>query len=489
VLERNWGERDGQQPDCAWREAEIIRFTGKQDKARTAGAIPLAFVLLYVVLAGIALISYQSTRTLIEMNEWVSHTTAVIARLHFVASTLSDIENVQRTYLITDDDKYARQFRDYIANFNETLVKLKEDLADSPMQTSRLDAVIAHSRNEINVLNSAMQDYRKDPGVTPDKYLSKGRVHMEASRVILDKMLDEEQFLLGQRQQAVSGSANLATTTTIVLSLLLFVTGGALAAMVKDHFEQRRVAEEATRKSEEQREDFIAALAHDLKIPVLGEARILELLLKGALGPLTDEQSKLMKQLKSNNESQLNMIKRLLDVYRLESSPLAESNGSIVDLVKNAQKCVQEFAGTAQQKGISLIQELPSTTVLIRSDAESVQSLMRNLIDNAMKFTTNGGKVIVSILANTQEAQLVVQDSGQGIPENSKEYLFDRFWQGPPGKHSAGIGLGLYICKRIVENLGGKIDCRSTVGVGTTFTVSLPVAEVDTNVSTHAEIS
>jgi signal transduction histidine kinase len=293
-------------------------------------------------------------------------------------------------------------------------------------------------------------------------------------------MLAEEKTALAARQAEVSASSNLATITTIVLSAMLFLTGLALALTVKDHFEQRRVAEEAKKKSEEQREDFIAALAHDLKIPVLGEARILELLLKGALGPLTDEQLNVMNQLKSNNQSQLNMIKRLLDVYRLESSPAILSNGKVVDLVKNASKCIKEFSETAQHKEITLAQELPKASVLIRSDAASVQSLIRNLVDNALKFTTNGGKVNLTIISNSQEAVLTVQDSGPGIPENSKEYLFDRFWQGPPGKHSAGIGLGLYICKRIVDNLGGTIECRSAVGVGTTFTVTLPVVEFDT---------
>jgi signal transduction histidine kinase len=444
------------------------------------GGVPLAFVLLYVVLAAIAFVSYQSTQTLVEMNNWVTRTNAVISRLHFAASTLADVENAQRSYLISGDEKYSRQFEDSINSFNEVIAELKRGFGANPAQLARLEAVMLHSRASIDRLKSRIEESKRDPSVGAEHLLLKSRPHMEAARLILDKMLEQEQFLLGQRQQEVSASSNLATTTTLVLSLMLFITGAALAATVKDHFDQRRTVEEARKKSEEQREDFIAALAHDLKIPVIGEARILELLLKGALGPLTEEQTKVVSQLKSNNESQLNMIKRLLDVYRLESSPMHSSDGKVVDLVKNAQKCTQEFAETAKQKGIELVQEAPNFAVLVLADAASIQSLMRNLIDNALKFTTSGGRVTVTISMNTHEALLMVQDSGPGIPESSKEYLFDRFWQGPPGKHSAGIGLGLYICKRIADNLGGRIECHSTIGVGTTFAVSLPIADLET---------
>ena len=249
-----------------------------------------------------------------------------------------------------------------------------------------------------------------------------------------------------------------------------------MSVLLSKHYSQRRIAEESRRISEIQREDFIAALAHDLKIPVLGATRIMELMLNGAVGSLTTEQSKLIEQMKLSNEAQLRMIKKLLEVYRTQTSdqPITLE---LLDLALNAERCVAEFQPLASARGISLEKELTDSKVVVSGDSEGVQSLLRNLLDNAIKFTSRGGTILVALYVRGSSVFISVTDSGQGIAEESKPYLFDRFWHGGPGRYSAGVGLGLYLCKRIVDRLGGSISCSSELGKGTCFTVQLPLAQ------------
>jgi two-component system cell cycle sensor histidine kinase/response regulator CckA len=224
----------------------------------------------------------------------------------------------------------------------------------------------------------------------------------------------------------------------------------------------------------EQHEDFIATLTHDLKNPLIGADKALELFLCGALGTLGDRQLQLLTLMRESNADMLALIQNLLEVYRYDEGqpPL---NLCQINIAVLAESCIRQMDGVAQESGIRFQSNFPDDKFEISADAIAVGRVLRNLISNAMKFTRSGGQISISGRDAGDSYELTVADTGAGIPKEDLHLLFQRFSQGKLGKkYSAGTGLGLYLCRQLVEAHGGRIACTSTVGVGTSFTFTLP---------------
>jgi signal transduction histidine kinase len=138
------------------------------------------------------------------------------------------------------------------------------------------------------------------------------------------------------------------------------------------------------------------------------------------------------------------------------------------------------FSGVAEGRGVSL-QAGDLASVTVRGNPAHLRQVLNNLIDNAVKYTSVGGNVIVNLLVHKtdQQAELRVSDTGQGISDEEQRHIFERFYRAEATRSRAGgpkgAGLGLSICQSVVNNHGGSITCTSEANVGTTFTVLLPI--------------
>jgi signal transduction histidine kinase len=224
----------------------------------------------------------------------------------------------------------------------------------------------------------------------------------------------------------------------------------------------------------EQREDFIATLTHDLKTPIVGANMVLTALLDGTLGALSQQQSEIIGKLRTSNHALLKMIHNLLEVYKYESGPesLALEDVDLVDVIKF---CAEDVKPLIENKSLFLRLNVPSCKVEAVCDRYAIQRVLVNLLGNAIKFTPTGGEIIVAVDDGEEEVCLKVTDTGSGINPRDQHRLFQRFWQGEPGRrYAAGTGLGLYFCRHVVRAHGGTINCESTPGAGSTFCVQLP---------------
>ncbi len=225
----------------------------------------------------------------------------------------------------------------------------------------------------------------------------------------------------------------------------------------------------------QQREDFAANLAHDLQTPVIACNRALELLLTMTEDKLEPDGKKLVSMLKKNNENLLSMIQSLLDVYRYQGGKQAMYFDH-VDIRPLAVACVDELMPLAQKQGISLTANLPENLALSWGDRTALRRVIMNLLDNALKFTPTGGNVELTARNGEDSVIVMVADSGRGISLEDQQKLFKRFWyRGDYKSYKESSGLGLYLCKQIVEAHGGKIECRSEVGKSSVFSITLPL--------------
>jgi signal transduction histidine kinase/nucleotide-binding universal stress UspA family protein len=224
---------------------------------------------------------------------------------------------------------------------------------------------------------------------------------------------------------------------------------------------------------QQQREDFVATLTHDLKTPILAANRAVKLLMEGDFGPVEESQTRILETIHQSNEALYKLVQTLLDVYRYDSGAkkLVLAQHDVADMVT---KLVSELEPLARTKNVQVSAVLPEVSEPVLCDQEELRRVLQNLIDNALKFTPAGGSISVTMQQVPPVTEISVADTGKGISDTDKPKLFQRFWQAAgSGRYYASTGLGLYLCRKIVELHGGKISCSSRLGKGSTFTFTV----------------
>lgn len=222
-----------------------------------------------------------------------------------------------------------------------------------------------------------------------------------------------------------------------------------------------------------QRQDFVSRLTHDLRTPLVAADRMLGLLQDGVLGEVSPEICEALKIMGRSNSNLLEMVNKLLDVYRYESGSKTINLQSL-DLKELLDQVVQELKPIAISKNLELIADLEDIC-LVKGDRLELLRVFNNLIGNALKFTESGS-VHVSLKSDQSEAIIAIADTGTGVPLEEQPFLFQRFSQGNHQKQ--GSGLGLYLSHYIVNAHDGKILVKSPnqgSQKGSTFFVHLPI--------------
>ncbi len=233
----------------------------------------------------------------------------------------------------------------------------------------------------------------------------------------------------------------------------------------------------ARHRIEEVRRDFVANVSHELKTPAAGIS-LLSDSLATSVGKDAAAAERFTIKLKLEARRLSQLVNDLLDLSQLEAEKLRpiSTQISITDIAK---KVVGDLTETAAAGGISLQtdlnQGLPKTT----GSEGQLELMIRNLVDNAINYTPTGGIVLVTTAHGQDQVSLSVKDSGIGIPQDDKKRVFERFFRVDKdrSRETGGTGLGLSIVKHVVDNHGGKIKLESTVGVGSKFTILLPIEE------------
>ena len=222
---------------------------------------------------------------------------------------------------------------------------------------------------------------------------------------------------------------------------------------------------------------FSAALAHELKTPLAGLRGEIELSLR-RLAP-GDRQVRTLGSQLEEIDKLTRLIDQILTMARAESGqiPLLFE---LVDLPTLGAEVVSDLEPLAEARGIALVSEVPASFT-IAGDAGWLQRLMLNLVDNALKFTRDGGRVTLRVACDGEAARVDVDDTGIGMPADVVARLFEPFFRADPARPSTveGAGLGLSLVKWIVDAHGGRISVASSPGFGSSFTVWLPISHGD----------
>jgi two-component sensor histidine kinase len=221
--------------------------------------------------------------------------------------------------------------------------------------------------------------------------------------------------------------------------------------------------------------EFVSNVSHDLKTPLTSMQEAAQAVLDQLPGPLNDQQRRLLQLSLDSGQRLSSMIGKLLELSRLESGVGPEPRLELVDLARVARGAVQR-AGVSSRSVLVVLDE-PAESLHVRADADGIARVLDNLLENAIRFSPDGGAVRIHIGARGGAAVLTVADEGPGIPEPERERVFERFYQTADGRaaRSHGVGLGLAICRHIVTSHHGSISIEGNTPGGTIVKVQLPL--------------
>jgi two-component system, OmpR family, phosphate regulon sensor histidine kinase PhoR len=229
------------------------------------------------------------------------------------------------------------------------------------------------------------------------------------------------------------------------------------------------------RRLERARRDFAANISHEFRTPLTAIQGFAETLLEGALDDSVN--SRRFIQIIQDNALRLGRLTEdLLKLAQIEAGQLQLEMQPIA-IAGVIESCIETVRVKADQKGLSIETEIPPDLPLLHGDFRAVQEILLNLLDNAIRYSSPGGRIRISAAANGPEIALSVSDTGIGIPKAEQYRIFERFYRADAARsrESGGTGLGLSITKHLVEAHGGHIKVESEVGCGSTFNVFLPL--------------
>jgi signal transduction histidine kinase len=247
---------------------------------------------------------------------------------------------------------------------------------------------------------------------------------------------------------------------------------------------ERQAAETLARTNEELRELdqmkdlFVSGVSHELRTPLTSMLGYLEILRGGEAGELSDEQGHFLEIVDRNCHRLHHLIDDILFLSRLDSGRFHLERAT-VDLGGLVAERVESIRPAAEKKRVEVHLDICEASLQLWADPSRLAQVIDNLLSNGVKFTPAEGEVFVTVGASDEAAHLEVRDTGVGIPEDEAQRLFERFFRASTAQNVPGTGLGLSITKSIVEAHDGTISVRSTVGVGTTVTVDLPLTTAE----------
>jgi two-component system, sensor histidine kinase and response regulator len=258
-------------------------------------------------------------------------------------------------------------------------------------------------------------------------------------------------------------------------------TPNELRLIIDRGFERWRLAKETIllrKEKEEVERKFVTLVSHQLKGPLGAVKQYLDVLLYTSRDQLSEETRDWIARSQARIAEMISLIQDWLMMAKLDRGVLCDP-GASSDIVAIVEGVVQEYQQLPSAVNITFSAELTPGLPPVRGDAVSLNMLIGNLVSNAVKYNRPDGKVEVRVDGSNKWITVVVRDTGYGIPPDFRQHLFEEFYRAktPETQSIPGTGLGLVICKRIVDELGGSIEVDSKEGEYSIFTVKLPAAE------------
>jgi two-component system, OmpR family, phosphate regulon sensor histidine kinase PhoR len=378
-------------------------------------------------------------------------------------------------------DNSSDELAELGASLNETARRLESEIRLLSGERNRSSAILRSMVEGVAVIDAQERLVFSNRAFSEilniDSKSSEGRPLIEVVR---------NSELTGLIRKALDGEEGLQSdiVTGIVLQQSFSVTAAPVKALEPTAGPAQKpsgavvVLHDVTelRRLERVRQDFVANVSHEFKTPLTAIQGFAETLLGGALEDPKNNR-RFLEIMRDHANRLARLTDDLLKLARIEAGKL-ELEFSPVGVIEFIERCAETALMKASRKEITLDIEIPPGLPAVRGDASLLRDVLQNLVDNAIQYTPAGGRIRVSARVNSKEMVIEVADTGIGIPLVDQERIFERFYRvdAARSREAGGTGLGLSIAKHIIDAHDGRLWVESTVGEGSRFSFSIPLA-------------
>jgi len=452
----------------------------KSPVSRRLGALAASVVLLVLVYC-----IYLALRGFSMATEWVMHTEGVRVAIGELSVAVDQATSAQRGYRLTGDPRSLDLFERAGAQIVPKVREVGELTRDNATQQAALAEVERLSLARLGELRAGIMSHARRAGepAPPTSYEDENAT-MDELRRALSGMAVEEQRLAVERRQAARAQGVRVLAIIVISSLVL--GGIAVFAWYRERITQERerflasqaasvarenVALAERARSSEFQERFMAVLGHDLRNPLGSLTMGIDFLRRGEV---TELQARTLARMSRSASRIGRMIEQLLDLTRSRLGDGIPVHRSETDLAHIVADVAEECRGAHPSCAIEIN---GNGDVHGTWDGERLAQVVSNLVGNAVSYGSGNEPVRVELVGEPQRVKLVVHNGGTPIPPDLQQVIFDPFRRGSRDSRdarTAGLGLGLYITKQIVEAHGGSVQVSSSADAGTSFSVVLP---------------
>ncbi|WP_124057877.1 cell wall metabolism sensor histidine kinase WalK [Vaginisenegalia massiliensis] len=367
---------------------------------------------------------------------------------------------------------------------NELAVKVKEAQDSTESERQRLDGVLRHMtdgviatdrRGNILLVNDRALYLL---GISQEQAVGRSIIRLLdiGEKLTLKNLLQQETEILINRLDGHHQRTILKGEFSIIRRETGFVTG--LVCVLTDVTEQE--------KTEQERRDFVSNVSHELRTPLTSIKSYSEALSEGAWQN-PDIAPQFLEVIQSEANRMMRMIGNLLDLSKLDGGQL-KFNKEFVNFTRMVSHILDRFDFTLESdqnnqrvKKYRIVRDFTSRDLYVELDQDRMTQVIDNILNNAIKYSPDGGKIEVKIEENHSNVLLSISDQGLGIPQKDLPHLFERFYRVDKARsrEQGGTGLGLAISKEVIEMHGGRIWAESVEGKGSTFIFELPYSPYD----------
>jgi len=358
-------------------------------------------------------------------------------------------------------------------NFNQMAASLKATMFEIGSEKNKMETVITHMTDGILVFDNYGVLSHKNPAairmlklsnVIGYKDVFEPLVHIEYKELLKDIEFTTKKIDLniGEAYYSVDFAKYMDKEGSVI----------GVISVVQDITEHKKL--------EKMQKEFVANVSHELRTPLTTIKSYAEMLLEGVAED-PEISTRFLGVINNESDRMTALVQDLLELSKIDNKK-AVLETEVIDLKFLVKKAIDNYRIVAKNSQQELTFEVGDLEYLVLGDVNRINQVLNNLLSNAIKYSGEGAKIHVSIFSNPRYHMIGVSDNGMGIPEEDLDHIFDRFYRVDKARSRAmgGTGLGLAIAKEIMELHKGKIEVKSKVNVGTTFTILLPVFKEDT---------
>jgi len=458
----------------------------------------ISFTVLVLLILGQQALNFSITFHTHQAADLVTHTLVVEREGERLLNAVIDQE---RNFLETGSNGQLA--------FYTSLSRLYTLVQDNPTQLQQLD--------KIKNVHSRWQSHlgERDLFSLSSRYALEEKTLFDSLRTEIRVLLEREEILLDERKHNLQQLYHVNTAVNIFSTIVILVGVGLNLRLLYRRVEVRlhklmevgeawrrgqmevrlgyssadeigrlarvldamagevRYRQECIQVHNQQLENLICALSHDLRTPLLATRNTLQGMLKGAFGPVSGTFREVFQEYREANEDLIKLVEALLNVSRYEMGSGTHLNYEPLNWEKIFVKTIAKIKATSKREftvSYKISQLLPT----VYGDEIEIQRVLQNLLDNAVRVSEPNKEIFLKVTpVGEAQVQLSLRDQGCGIAPQEKEQLFHRFVQGRGRRGRSG--LGLYLCRQIIEAHGGSIGVESSLGEGSIFWFTLPV--------------